>query len=83
MSPHMPFVTGEQVEVAARNAGFRFDRKTGSHAVYLRDSDKRRIVIPMHAGKTLNPRRSRGLSEIWDLPLMSSGRCSNGESLKG
>ena len=56
MSPHLPYVTGKQVERAAKNAGYKFDRKTGSHAVYLRESDKRRIVIPIHAGEVLKPK---------------------------
>ena len=56
MSPHMPFVTGDQVERVAQEAGYLFDRKTGSHVVYFRDSDKRRIVIPIHAGKILKPK---------------------------
>jgi predicted RNA binding protein YcfA (HicA-like mRNA interferase family) len=56
VSPHLPYVTGKDVERAAREAGFKFDRKKGSHAVYLRKSDNRRVVIPLHAGKTLKPK---------------------------
>ena len=61
MSPHLPYVTGREVERAARNAGFQFDRQKGSHAVYLRESDGRRIVIPLHAGKTLKPQTLAGI----------------------
>lgn len=61
MSPHLPFVTGKQVERVAREAGYQFDRRTGSHAVYFRDSDKRRIVIPAHAGKMLKPKTLAGI----------------------
>jgi predicted RNA binding protein YcfA (HicA-like mRNA interferase family) len=28
--------------------GFVLDRQKGSHAVYLRSSDRRRLTIPMH-----------------------------------
>ena len=61
MSPHIPYVTGKQVESVARKSGFKFDRQKGSHAVYLRDSDKRRIVIPLHAGKTIKPKTLAGI----------------------
>ena len=33
--------------------GFVFDRQHGAHAVYFHDGDGRRVVIPMHAGKTI------------------------------
>lgn len=61
MTPHMPAVTGKQVAAVARGCGFRFDRKAGSHEVYLRESDKRRVVIHMHAGKTLKPKTLAGI----------------------
>jgi predicted RNA binding protein YcfA (HicA-like mRNA interferase family) len=54
----MPYVTGEQVESVAKRLGFRRDRRSrsGGHVIYVRDSDKRRVVIPLHAGKTLKPK---------------------------
>lgn len=61
MSPHIPYVTGKQLERVARKAGFQFDRQKGSHAVYLRESDRRRVVIPLHAGKTLKPKTLAGI----------------------
>ena len=67
MSPHLPYVTGKQVERVARKAGFQFDRQKGSHTVYLRESDGRRIVIPLHAGKTLKPKTLVGI--IGDMGL--------------
>jgi predicted RNA binding protein YcfA (HicA-like mRNA interferase family) len=35
--------------------GFVFDRQRGSHAVYFRPADGRRVVIPMHGSKDLKP----------------------------
>jgi predicted RNA binding protein YcfA (HicA-like mRNA interferase family) len=61
VSPHIPYVTGKQLERVARKAGFQFDRQKGSHAVYLRESDRRRVVIPLHAGKTLKPKTLAGI----------------------
>jgi predicted RNA binding protein YcfA (HicA-like mRNA interferase family) len=45
----------------AESSGFVFDRQRGSHAVYCRPSDSRRIVIPMHGGKDLKPGTLRGI----------------------
>jgi len=40
--------------------GFAFDRQKGSHAVYLRSTDGRRVVIPMH-NRDLKPGTLHGL----------------------
>ena len=53
MSPPLPTVTARQVVRAAEKLGFTLDRQRGSHAVYIRNSDGRRIVIPMHKGKDI------------------------------
>jgi predicted RNA binding protein YcfA (HicA-like mRNA interferase family) len=71
LEPALPYVTGKQVEHVARNAGFRLDRRKGSHAVYLRESDKRRVVIPLHAGKVLKPKTLAGI--IGDMGLTIDG----------
>ncbi len=41
--------------------GFEFDRQRGSHAIYYRSSDKRRVVIPMHGTKDLKPGTLRAI----------------------
>jgi predicted RNA binding protein YcfA (HicA-like mRNA interferase family) len=43
------------------------DRQKGSHAVYYRAADKRRVVIPMHGSKDLKPGTLRGI--IHDMGL--------------
>lgn len=53
MNPSLPTVKPRQVARAAEKLGFTFDRQRGSHAVYIRESDGRRIVIPMHKGKDI------------------------------
>ena len=45
----------------AESIGFSFDRQRGSHAVYYRLSDKRRLVIPMHGSKDLKTGTLRGI----------------------
>jgi predicted RNA binding protein YcfA (HicA-like mRNA interferase family) len=45
----------------AESIGFKFDRQRGSHAVYYRSADGRRIVIPVHGGKDLKLGTLRGI----------------------
>jgi predicted RNA binding protein YcfA (HicA-like mRNA interferase family) len=67
MSPRPPAVTGKEVARVAQRLGFEFRRQTGSHAIYVRARDHRRVVIPMHAGRDLKPKTLRGI--IGDLGL--------------
>jgi predicted RNA binding protein YcfA (HicA-like mRNA interferase family) len=54
MSPKFPTVTSDEVIKVLQKIGFRFKRQSGSsHAIYFRDSDKRRTVVPIHKGKIL------------------------------
>lgn len=56
MTPHLPVVRAEDIVRIALKLKFKLDRQKGSHAVYYRDSDKSRVVIPMHKGKTIKPK---------------------------
>lgn len=57
----LPAVRARDLIRVARSLGFVFDRQRGSHAVYYRASDRRRIVIPQHAGRDLKPGTLRGI----------------------
>jgi predicted RNA binding protein YcfA (HicA-like mRNA interferase family) len=57
----LPSVRARDVVRVAESIGFILDRRRGSHAVYLRESDHRRIVIPMHGAKDLKPGTLRGI----------------------
>ena len=57
----LPVVSARDVIRVAEKLGFVFDRQKGSHAVFLRDTDKRRLVIPIHKGRDLRPGTLRGL----------------------
>ncbi len=46
--------TAKDLVRAAKRLGFARDRQTGSHAVYVRGTD--RVVIPMHAGRAIKPK---------------------------
>jgi len=58
MIPRFPAVTAREVIRVAEQLGFRLVRETGSsHAIYKRESDDRRTVIPRH-GRTVLKRRT-------------------------
>jgi len=57
----LPVVTAREVIRIVERMGFGFDRQKGSHAVYIRTSDRRRVVIPVHKGRDLKPGTLRGL----------------------
>jgi predicted RNA binding protein YcfA (HicA-like mRNA interferase family) len=49
-----PAVHGKELLAALRRAGFELVRTKGSHH-FVRHSDGRSTVIPVHAGETLGP----------------------------
>jgi len=57
----IPAVRARQIVRVAETLGFVRDRQRGSHAIYYRASDKRRVVIPMHSGRDLKPGTLRGI----------------------
>lgn len=69
MSPKIPVVTAREVVRVATKVGLVFDRQKGSHAVYYRETDGARIVVPMHAGKTIKPKTLAGILEDMDLTV--------------
>lgn len=46
-------ITGAQLAQALKRAGFIEDRQKGSHLILIHPVSKIRIVIPIHAGKTI------------------------------
>jgi len=65
----LPVVSAREVIRVAEKLGFAFDRQKGSHAVFLRASDKRRLVIPVHQGRDLKPGALRGLIDDMGLSV--------------
>jgi len=57
----LPSVPARDVIRVVEKIGFAFDRQKGSHAVYMRASDHRRLVVPIHKGRDLKPGTLRGL----------------------
>jgi len=64
LTPRFPAVAAKDVVRVAERLGFVFRRQRGSHAIYVRASDKARIVIPMHKGE-MKRKTLRGI--IYDL----------------
>jgi len=44
----LPSVKPKYVIRVAQKLGFVFDRQSGSHAIYYREKDKKRVVVPIH-----------------------------------
>ena len=65
----LPSVPARDVIRVAEKIGFAFDRQKGSHAVYLRAVDHRRLVIPIHKGRDLKPGTLRGLMDDMGLSV--------------
>jgi predicted RNA binding protein YcfA (HicA-like mRNA interferase family) len=60
LSAGLPAVTAKEAARIAERLGFEFRRQRGSHAIYVRATDKARVVIPMHAGE-LKRKTLRGI----------------------
>ena len=66
MTPKQPAATAKDVVRVAERLGFVFRRQRGSHAIYVRQSDQARVVIPIHKGE-LKRKTLRGI--IQDLKV--------------
>ena len=53
MTPSARF-TGKQIVAVLMKAGFRVERKHGSH-VFLAHQDGRTTVVPIHSGEIIGP----------------------------
>ncbi len=51
MTPKVPTATAKDLVRVAERLGFVFRRQRGSHAIYVRENDQARVVIPMHKGE--------------------------------
>jgi predicted RNA binding protein YcfA (HicA-like mRNA interferase family) len=61
MSEKLPRVEGREVVRALERAGFEKRRQKGSHVHLRRDSDQKRVTVPVHSGKTLPPGTLRSI----------------------
>ena len=52
-----PAVTAKEVIDVLKQLGFYEHHQKGSHKVFKRENDKRRVVVPFHSGKII-PRKT-------------------------
>jgi predicted RNA binding protein YcfA (HicA-like mRNA interferase family) len=69
MTRKLPPVTSKEVIWIARILGFMLDRQKGSHAIYYRESDRSRIVVPIHAGSQIKPKTYAGIFDDMGLTV--------------
>lgn len=69
MNPKLPQVKAKELVRVALKLGFEFDRQSGSHAIYYRKSDKRRIVVPIHSSRDLKPKTLFGITKDMGLEV--------------
>lgn len=55
MSQRLPRVTAAEVIRVLEKIGFVLSRQSGSHKIY-KNTEDRRVTVPFHAGKILNPK---------------------------
>lgn len=54
MTTRFPAVNAREIVRVLEGIGFKFKRQSGSsHAIYYRESDKRRTNVPIHSGKII------------------------------
>jgi len=69
MTPRLPAVTPKEVVRVVSKLGFTFDRQSGSHAIYFRESDHRRVIVSIHSGHTIKPKTLIGIIKDMGLSL--------------
>lgn len=66
--PKLPVLTPKKLVKILLKLNFQLDHKTGSHFIFYRVSDKRRVVIPFHTkdlpkGTILSILRQAGITK--------------------
>jgi predicted RNA binding protein YcfA (HicA-like mRNA interferase family) len=63
--PKLPIMDAKEAERLLLAFGFLLHRTKGSHRIYFKE--KKRIVIPFHAGKSLHPKIVKEVLEVVEL----------------
>jgi len=70
MSPKLPAATSDEIIAALKKIGFKFKRQSGSsHAIYYRERDGRRTVVPVHAGKIVKRKTFKSILAYADFTI--------------
>jgi predicted RNA binding protein YcfA (HicA-like mRNA interferase family) len=78
VTPKQPTASPKDVVRVAEKLGFIFRRQSGSHAIYVRQSDHVSVVIPMHKGE-LKRKTLRGIIQDLKITVEDSPVCSNSD----
>ena len=57
----LPRVPGREVVRALERTGFVVDRQRGSHIVLIHPQNRRRVTVPVHAGRIVKPGTLTGI----------------------
>jgi predicted RNA binding protein YcfA (HicA-like mRNA interferase family) len=60
-------ITGKELAKAIQRRGWQLSRVKGSHHIFLKDSRRERIVIPIHGSQPLKIGLLHALMKIADL----------------
>jgi predicted RNA binding protein YcfA (HicA-like mRNA interferase family) len=63
---NFPTVKAKDFIKIIEKLGFYFDRQKGSHAIY-KNSDGKRVVVPMHSGKDIKQGTLTGMLQDIDI----------------
>jgi Predicted periplasmic or secreted lipoprotein len=69
MNRKVPRVGALELVSALKRAGFEERRQKGSHLHLRRESDKRRVTVPIHKGRDIPTGTLRGILKDADLSL--------------
>jgi predicted RNA binding protein YcfA (HicA-like mRNA interferase family) len=69
MSPKLPQIKCERLIRALKRAGFIEQRQRGSHLHLRRESDNKRVTVPVHKGRTVPPGTLRSILRDADITI--------------
>ena len=69
MSPKLPSVNARQLIRALKRAGFEEQRQRGSHLHLKRDSDGKRVTVPVHQGRSIPTGTLRAILRDADISI--------------
>lgn len=65
----LPAITARELIRVLKKAGFTPHHQRGSHVTLKRSSDDKRVVVPVHAGKTIKKGTLKGILDDAGLSL--------------
>ena len=69
MSPKLPSVDARQLIRALKGVGFEEQRQRGSHLHLKRDSDGKRVTVPVHKGRSIPTGTLRAILRDADISI--------------